>query len=116
MLTPRQAFAAGFALCCAERNIPPQQLEKLAAEALEKRAFDPLTPLASAGGSLLGLALGAPVGLGYLGGYSLAKLRDSDVDADDLKNQELITEYRRLAATARRLAERKRQMREGAAL
>jgi hypothetical protein len=112
MLTPRQAFAAGFALCCAERSIPASAIDSLAQLALEKRAIlDVAGPAATAAGNLIGLAIAAPLGLGYAGGYGLAKLRDADVNADDLKNQELITEYRRLAAAARRVAESKRRAR-----
>lgn len=115
MLTPKEAFVAGFALRCAELNIPASEVEKAAGIALER--LTKRAGFADAASSGLGYALGAaafvPPVAGYVAGTLAAKLRDADVDVEDLKNNELITEYRRLAAAARRQAEAKKRARPG---
>jgi hypothetical protein len=115
MLTTKEAFVAGFALRCAELNIPASEVEAAAQKVLDglTKQADVAGVLGTGLGNLAGLALLAPPALGYVGGYTAAKLRDADVDSEDLKNNELITEYRRLAAAARRVSEAKKRARPG---
>lgn len=116
MLTTKEAFVAGFALRCAELNIPASGVEAAAGLVLDDlttKQADIAGALGTGLGNLAGLALLAPPALGYVGGYTAAKLRDADVDAEDLKNNELITEYRRLAAAARRISEAQKRARPG---
>lgn len=118
MLTPRQAFKAGFALRCAELNLGVADLERVASRPLPESVKT--AGVMDSAGSLLGhvaaLGLALPPIAGYATGYLGARIRDADVDTDDLKNSELAAEYRRLAAVARRVAARKKATGGGGAL
>lgn len=124
MLTPREAFKAGFLTRCASDGMTPEQMlgaVKLAAEMFEKRAvvgtvvgqgIDAAKGLA--GGLLrmgVPLAIAAPPILGGLGGYALAKATDiDDTDVEAIKNRELVDEYeRQTEGLARRRAVRDRR-------
>lgn len=111
MLTAKEAFKVGFLAKCAEDGLTPDQMlarVKQAKDALEKRAFIGGL-LGSAAGAVGGaaksvagygipLALAAPPILGGLAGYGLAKATDvDDTDVDDIKNRELVEEYKRQA-------------------
>lgn len=116
-MNSREAFASGFLLKCAEAGLDPYGEEVYT---LLKTAFldsilpKPITNFFSAAstrfgetvGNLGGLALVtglvAPPVAGYAAGYAGAKATESEVDPEFLKKQELINEYRRLAAAARR--------------
>lgn len=112
MLTAKEAFKIGFLAKCAEDGLTPDQMlarVKAAKDAFEKRAFIGGL-LGSAAGAVGGaaktvagygipLALAAPPILGGLAGYGLAKATDvDDTDVDDIKNRELVEEYKRQAA------------------
>lgn len=111
-MTAQEAFRLGFFACCAEKGLPPE-----AVSALCKRA-DVLSTLGGGLGQLGGLALGglllAPPAAGYMAGWAGAKAQEDDVTPEDFKKQELIAEYRRLAARIRH-ARRLRQEQEEAA-
>jgi hypothetical protein len=97
-VTNEEAFRLGFLAHCAEVGLSPEQVA-------EKSAFAKQASFGSAvgwglGAAGAGLAL-APPALGYLGGYTLARADADDINPEDVKKQELIAEYRRLAARAR---------------
>lgn len=107
MLTPREAFAFGFHLRCAEENLDKTataaRIEKAAA--LAKQAlpgWDQVTGLLSQGAQtaaglnvLLPLAGGAAMGLGA------AQLSEPSVEPEEAKTQELAATYRMFAEQLR---------------
>lgn len=120
-MTPVEAFTVGFLLKCAEDGLTPAQAEQRM-ERFTKQAADPgfmsriVGAVTSAPGKLLGagkavantgltglnyglkgltLAGLAGGGAGVLGGYTLAQLNDDSISPDEVKNEELISEYRR---------------------
>lgn len=115
-LTPRDSFKAGFLERCARDGLTPEQMLAAvgtAAAALEKTAVlgallgKGLDLGAHAGKTMLGYglpaALIAPPVLGGLAGYGLAKATDvDDTDVDEIKNRELVEEYRRQADRMKR--------------
>jgi hypothetical protein len=119
-MTPREAFELGFLRRCAEAGLSAEQTEALVKTAMIKAA-DPfslaamlgskgMSMLGNVGGLALGLGLLAPPAAGYLAGRVASKATEPEIDVEDLKKQELIDEYRRLAARARAsLAIRKRR-------
>jgi hypothetical protein len=100
-VTSREAFKAAFYLRCADAGLSPEEADGLVKGAGVAEMLGNATALALTGGLLIPPALGA--GAGWLA----AKARDVPYDADDLRKQELIDEFRRLAAQARRKAELK---------
>lgn len=120
-LTPGDAFKVGFLLKCAEDGLTPAEtLARVSAAraAVEKRAFDPIDRLANGIGSAFGgvtdvakglasyavpAALIAPPAIGALGGYALARATDvDDTDVGEIKNREVIDEYKRQSDKLRR--------------
>lgn len=115
-LSDKDAFKVGFLQRCVQDGLTPDQMllrVKTAGELLEKRAFlggllgGAAGAVGSAGKTMAGygipLALAAPPILGGLAGYGLAKATDvDDTDADAIKNQELVEEYRRQAERLQR--------------
>lgn len=115
-LSAQEAFKVGFLARCVQDGLSPDQMldrVKAASDMLEKRAV--LNALVSGAGGMMGgaartlasyglpAALAAPPILGGLGGYALAKATDmDDTDADSIKNQELVEEYRRQAERLKR--------------
>lgn len=112
MLTAKEAFKIGFLAKCAEDGLTPDEMLSRVTQAkaaIEKRAFIGGL-LGSAAGAVGGaaknvagygipLALAAPPILGGLAGYGLAKATDvDDTDVEDIKNRELVEEYKRQAA------------------
>lgn len=123
MLSPGEAFKVSFLLRCVENQLTPAETHALVKQALdalegfEKRAFlgGMLSGLVgktldagkgigqTAMGYGLPLALAAPPILGGLGGYGLARATDvSDTDVSQIKDQEVIDEYRRQTERLRR--------------
>ncbi len=101
-LTEKQAFRYGFLLRCAEAGHDAAAL----AEAGVKRAEEGIgSKLIGLGGKglVLGLTLpfAAAAGLGALGGAGVAKMRETPVDPDEVRNQELIAAYDSYARQAR---------------
>lgn len=111
-LTNREAFKVGFLARCVEARMTPEQMlsqVKQAQVLLTKHAFlDSIANgVAGMGKSLasyaIPAALIAPPVLGGLAGYGLAKATDvDDTDVDEIKNREVIDEYKRQAAKLQR--------------
>jgi hypothetical protein len=120
MLTPEQAFRAGFMLRCAEEGLTGSALDERCAQAAEFAKQAANTTLES----VLGLAtkpliyapllgIGAGAGVGALAGAMTApedpgKIRRPPFLAQ-VQNAELADTYRQQAAELRRLAARARQ-------
>lgn len=134
-MTPKESFRLGFLLRCAEEGCDVDEIRgrvKLAAAQKQANLPAVVKSLAGAGDYLwdkgrafvnpamrlvsgfemlpihataLGLAGSAVVGAG--GGYGLAKFQEGNVDADEVKRQELIAAYRMQADAARRRAARR---------
>lgn len=115
-LSPRESFKVGFLGRCAEAGMTPDQMLGVIKQAQDKLAFvsgllGGLKDVASGvGGAVTGygipLALAAPPVLGGIAGYGLGRLSDiDDTDIDDIKDQEVLDEYKR--QTARLLREQK---------
>lgn len=123
-LTNREAFKFGFLLRCADENLSPEETQeriKAAADHLhwdgqprveaavveqtlqawEKRS-DVSGVLNFLRSSALG-GIGAAAGVGALGGYGLAKATRSQVDPDEIKQQELVAAYKQQTDRIRRL-------------
>jgi hypothetical protein len=108
-MTTEEAFRLGYLERCLADGLTPEQIAgsiKVAVDLLEKRAvlgamFNAAGNVASSLGSKavgLGvpLALAAPPVVGGLLGYAAAKGTDwDDTDVQEVKNQELVEEYRR---------------------
>lgn len=118
MLTAQQAFKAGFLSRCIADRLQPEQIKVAAEKAtalLEKNALFGLDGLVDKGwdaakgltGAAIGygvpaLALAPPIA-GGLAGYGLAKATDIDsTDVDDIKDREVLDEYRRQTARTKR--------------
>ena len=109
MLTPQEAFKVGFLARCVEDGLNPAQMlaaVKQASDMLEKRAFvgtllgKGVDVVRGVGKGIAGygvpLALVAPPVIGGLAGYGLARATDiDDTDVDEVKDREVIEEYRR---------------------
>jgi hypothetical protein len=124
-LSAREAFKVGFLARCVEDGLGPEGIAgrvKLALDLMEKQGKF-LTDLVGHGVDLakgvgsgmmsygLPVALAAPPILGGAAGYGLAKATDiDDTDVADIKNREVIEEYRRQADKLRRM----RAMRDSA--
>src|ERR1019366_9300364 len=112
MLSAQEAFKCGFLARCVEDQLTPEQMlvrVKQASDILEKSGFGGL--LSSLAGKVwdagkgtaqaaltygLPAALAAPPILGGLAGYGLARGTDiSDTDVSELKDREVIDEYKR---------------------
>lgn len=105
-MSPKEAFKVGFMLRCADEGLAPGDVEdriQKAAGLMQKQGiFD--NALGHIGGALgtagmMGLA--APIALGGLGGYFLNKTREANVDEEDVRTRELISELRTLAHRAK---------------
>lgn len=121
MLSSRDAFKVGFLHRCVEAGLGPDQIERVVKQAEDKMAAAPgwWSPVISGGSRLLGgatrlgqaglgaasnlasewalpAALIAPPALGALAGWGLARGSDiDDIDIDEIKDNELLGEYRR---------------------
>jgi hypothetical protein len=117
MLSAREAFKAGFLARCVDDRLSPEETEKRAAAALalmDKAAGAVAGALGKGydlGKSLIGGAIGyglpaalaAPPIAGGLAGYGLARATDvDDTDVAEVKDREVLDEYRRQAARLRR--------------
>ena len=113
MLTAMEAFKCGFLARCVEDRLTSEQIlttVKRAADLLEKQAgiIDKAVDIGqgAVGGAFnygVPLALAAPPLLGGLAGLSLAKATDiDDTDVADVKDRELLDEYRRQSGKLRR--------------
>lgn len=111
-MTNEEAFKLGFFLKCAEEGMSPAQVQEHFSKIdLEKKAaiWDILAAPVNAAGSALGsvgglLAAGGlalPPLAGYGLGWAAAKAQEEDITPEELKRQEIIAEYKRLAARAR---------------
>lgn len=118
-MQPREAFRLGFLLRCAEEGLTPEQtqvrvmtLDQVTTKQAGWTEWIPGADLVGKGvGLATGLGLMAPPALGYAGGYLGAKATEPNIDAEDIKRQEMIQEFRRLALQARR--QQKRRLRSG---
>lgn len=124
-LTSQACFRLGFLLRCAEEGCDMDEVQGRVKFAADKLAFDPVDSAvdliksvappawgvaktmvtAPIHAALLGIGGAGVVGAGA--GYGLAKLQNNDVDADEAKQQELITAYRLQADLARRRAQQR---------
>jgi len=116
VLSARDAFKVGFLSRCVENGLGPAEIlaaVKAAGDLLEKRAFlgdlvgKGVDLAKGVGGAALGyglpLALAAPVVGGGALGYGLAKATDvDDTDIKEIKDQEVVDEYRRQTEKLRR--------------
>lgn len=130
-MTPKEKFKVGFLLKCAEAGLTMDQTHEVIRRtqtALEKHAVGEGTPIGAVWNALKAIggkgldvskavvnkavdwaptiAIGGPValgvGVGGAGGALAAKATDfSDDDPEDIKTQELIDEYERLAEQTR---------------
>lgn len=101
-MTEQEAFQVGFAARCADEGLPPEAVQARLQQAcaMMKQAFGLGSFLPSP--MTVGMAaIVPPLVAGSVGGYALAKAREEPVDDEDVKNQELSREYRRLASMAR---------------
>ena len=119
-MTPRQEFKVAFLTRCAAAGLTPDQVADAAeemADTLSKTAFvgeaaRAAGGLFNAGSKALGVGVGwglpiaimAPLAAGYGAGHLAGRLRSTadDADPEEVKRQELIDEYRRQTALARR--------------
>jgi hypothetical protein len=115
-LSPREAFKAGFLARCLDDGLTADQIAgraEKAAAALEKvgslgqLAGQAVSLAGKAVGGLAGygvpLAIAGPPVLGGVAGYGLARATDIDPsDVDDVKDREVVDEYRRQADRLRR--------------
>lgn len=106
MLSDKDAFKVGFLARCIADGVPPSGILPLVKQAQEKFAglgglIDKgIGAAGTAAGAVAGwgvpLALLAPPALGAAAGYGLARATDiDDTDVDDVKDTELLDEYRR---------------------
>lgn len=101
----RQQFKAAFMLRCIEEGFTtPEEIEGRAKLAMEKFAANPLTDVATSMLALgIPLALAAPPVIGAGIGHTIARATDiDDTDVEEARKKELIDEYRRQSAKARR--------------
>lgn len=105
MLSSRDAFKVGFLGRCVERGMSPSQIKE-AADKLAGLLGDAVGAVGGAAKGVTNAALGwgiplaaaAPPVLGGMAGFGLAKATDiDDTDIDDIKDREVIDEYRRQA-------------------
>ena len=113
-LTPREAFKFGFLSRCVEHGLSLDQVHQQVKEALDKLAgwTDLITKPAGAAAhgvasmspyAMAGLAA-APLAIGGLGGFGLAKAVDvNERDADEVKRDEVTDEYERQTDLLRRV-------------
>lgn len=126
-MTPEQEFKVAFLKVCASSGLTPGETHELVKKALmDKEAFisteqawDMAKTMASPavtlgkevlhhlGATGIGTAIAAPPVIGYVAGDALARMQDvDDVDVEEMRKDNLIAEYRRLA---RALKSRKRE-------
>lgn len=122
-MTPREGFKYGFLLRCAEEGLTAREAEARAARGLEKRAAgfwgslagslgsgiantatNVITGTPAFGAKWLGAGLGAAALGAGAGGYALGKLREGEIDPEEVQREELIAAYRTQAELARRKA------------
>ena len=112
-LTPREAFKVAFLARCIEDGLTPDEMLSQVKQAQEKFAA-----LGNFAGKVLNvgkgvlkagigwgvpIVLAAPPIIGGIGGAALAKATDiDDRDVADIKDQEVIDEYRRQTERLRR--------------
>lgn len=107
-MTASEAFKVGFMSRCIDSGLTSaaQMLDALEKSALSFPGEKALTDLAGTGLSwaIPALVAGPPI-LGYAAGRIAGKATDIDeTDEEDVKQQELIAEYRRQAAIIRNRA------------
>lgn len=120
-----EAFKLGFLSRCLEEGLSPaetNQLAKLSSDYFEKQASaassvgsvlgSALSGASNLAGPALALGLAAPPALGGISAYFYNKALDTDSNdaVDEIKKQELVETYRRMADQLRRaksLRERK---------
>ncbi len=114
-LTKREAFKLGFLTRLADAGMSPEQVrETVKSAAITDFLTKPWNVAWDVGGSTaknvggglanMGMlaAIAGPPALGAMGGYLASRATDiGDEDVEELKQQELIDEYRRLADRAR---------------
>jgi hypothetical protein len=111
MLTPREAFKVGFLSRCVEEGLTLKEAHDLVKTAHEKLAgipgadipgkiIDLAKPVVSnALGYGIPIGLAAPPILGGLAGYAASRATDiDDTDVDEIKQRELVEEYKRQTA------------------
>lgn len=110
-MNSRDAFKVGFLTFCADQGMSGAEASacmQKAASILEKKALglkDLVGPAAGLYGlgktTAVGLGVGVPVAIGAGVGALASNAMHPEVDADDVKKQELIDEYRSYARRAR---------------
>lgn len=118
MLSAKDAFKVGFLARCVENQMTPDQMLdriKVASDLLDKRAgiiggaIDKIYDVGKglgefALGTGLPLALAAPPIVGGVAGYGLARATDiDDRDVEEIKDREVLDEYKRQTDQLRRL-------------
>lgn len=109
MLTARQAFKVGFLRKCAELGMSDEETEATIKSAI--LGLDAvINAVGTAGSKALQigtpLALAAPPLAGAALGYGLSRATDvDDTDVAELRQRELVDEYRRLTARLRQRRE-----------
>lgn len=109
MLDERQQFKAAFIMRCIENGYTtPEEIVGKVKEAREKVAIVPglgraASTVAGLGTLGIGGALLAPPALGWLAGNQIGQTKNlNDIDADEVKRQELIDELRKQTERLRR--------------
>jgi len=106
MLTTQQSFVVGALARCADEGLDRPALEKRAS--MVDKFLKLLVATSGVGRFGLGLAAVLPPAVGAGVGYMAGLEPDVDqVDAETMKREELIGEYRRLAERANRSAARR---------
>lgn len=117
-MTPKEAFKIGFLQKCAADGLSPAQtMLRIQHAKFMLKAGSAITKSAGPMASGLGAAwdatkkLGllymlAPLALGGLGGYGIAKLQDSTYDAGEARKREEISEYGRALQQLQRVRQR----------
>ena len=106
MLDERQQFKAAFIMRCIENGYTtPEEITGQVKEAREKLAS--ISSLVNSAAGLGALGLGglalAPPAVGWLAGTQLGQAGDlNDIDAEEVKQQELIDELRKQTERLRR--------------
>lgn len=105
-LDARQSFKAGFLLRCAQEGLTHEETRQRVKEAAEKLASDWLPSVGGALQTAIGVPVALGAGLGAVGGYGLAKMREEDIDPEEAKTQELIAALKFYTENARRSTKR----------